>query len=88
MTDKEAKFTQDVYLVGEEKYDAKMLNEFIAYWTEPTPSGRKVRFEGQKYFHIGRRLATWARNDQRWIKKIEVNEPKTVTQKLRDKHGI
>jgi hypothetical protein len=33
--------------------------KFISYWTEPTKSGNKQRWEIEKTFEIGRRLATW-----------------------------
>lgn len=34
---------------------------FVAYWTEPSASG-KMRFEGEKYFDHGRRMDTWMAN--------------------------
>ena len=46
------------------KYDREMLNDFFAYWTEPGRSGKKLRIDGQKYFDISRRLATWYRNSK------------------------
>lgn len=48
--------------VGE--YDKDMLRAFYNYWTEHNTDGKKMRFEMQKVFHIGRRLATWASNNQ------------------------
>jgi hypothetical protein len=48
--------------VGE--YDKDMLRAFYNYWTEHNVDGKKMRFEMQKVFHIGRRLATWASNNQ------------------------
>lgn len=33
---------------------------FVAYWTEPSPSG-KMRFEDQRYFDHGRRMDNWVK---------------------------
>ena len=37
-------------------------DEFVAYWTEHGENDRKMRFEKEKVFGIGRRLATWSKN--------------------------
>jgi len=42
-----------------EKYGREMLNNFYLYWTEPNETGKKMRFESEKFFDISRRLATW-----------------------------
>lgn len=41
---------------------ARELGKFKAYWTEPTRSGRKTRWELQPTFDVRRRLGTWFRN--------------------------
>lgn len=46
------------------KYSSEMLNEFFPYWTEPTPSGKKMRFELEKTWEVGRRLATWNKRSE------------------------
>lgn len=38
---------------------AKELDKFVAYWTEPTLSGKAQRWEKERAFEIRRRLATW-----------------------------
>lgn len=38
------------------------LGKFISYWTEPTRSGKKQRWETEKTFEIRRRLVTWFGN--------------------------
>ena len=38
------------------------LAKFISYWTEPDKHGKKVRWQGEKYFDIRRRLTTWFSN--------------------------
>ena len=43
-----------------EKYGKEMIREFYDYWTEPNKSGKKLRFEDQKFFDLNRRLATWS----------------------------
>ena len=44
-----------------EKYDRQMLNDFYRYWTELNRSHTKMRFEMQKTWETGKRLATWLR---------------------------
>ena len=39
-----------------------MIREFYDYWSEPTRSGNKMRFEQQPTWELSRRLATWAKN--------------------------
>ena len=39
-----------------------MIDEFIAYWTEPNRSKTKMRYEMEKTWDISRRLNTWYRN--------------------------
>lgn len=46
-----------------ETYGKKMVREFYEYWTEKSKGGRKMRFEKQTVFDIGRRLGTWKRNE-------------------------
>lgn len=45
------------------KYPPDMRTEFIDYWTEPNKSGSRMRFEGEKTWDTGRRLARWASHD-------------------------
>lgn len=42
------------------------LMDFIEYWTEKNPNGRKMRFEKEKTFDISKRLKRWKRNDEKW----------------------
>lgn len=44
-----------------EMYDRQMLNDFYRYWTELNRSHTKMRFEMQKTWETGKRLATWLR---------------------------
>lgn len=75
------------------KYSDEMINDFIEYWCEPNRTKKKLRFEAQKFFSMGRRLATWARNEKKWntpkIKNMEVNEPKVIQANfLKDRYGV
>lgn len=38
------------------------MKKFTAYWTEPTPSGKKQLWETKPTFEVKRRLGTWFRN--------------------------
>jgi DNA-binding MarR family transcriptional regulator len=52
------------------------INKFTAYWTEPTPSGKKTRWEMQKTWDLNRRLLTW------FAKKKEWNQSKVNKRKI------
>jgi len=43
-------------LLGEDEIH---INDFISYWTESDLKGKKMRFQGEKYFDIVRRFGTW-----------------------------
>tara|TARA_R110000803_G_scaffold44129_1_gene93558 strand:+ start:270 stop:821 length:552 start_codon:yes stop_codon:yes gene_type:complete len=45
------------------EFDKKTLNEFYLYWTEKKPNGKKMRYEMEKTFDIGRRLKRWDSNN-------------------------
>ena len=46
-----------------ELYGQRMIIEFADYWTEMSANGKKVRYQKEKTFDIGRRLKTWAKRD-------------------------
>lgn len=48
------------------KYPISFYTNFIRYWTEDNEKKKKMRFEDEKFFDVGRRLATsWqSRTDQ------------------------
>lgn len=57
----------------EAKYDKNILEEFKAYWTETNSKG-KMRFQAEKFFDISKRLATWQRNQTKFLQnKKEAN---------------
>lgn len=86
LQERKIEFISDVHTTALNKYSNEMINDFIEYWTEPDRKKKKMRFEGQKFFSMGRRLATWAKNEKKWntpkIKNIEVREPMTITERL------
>ncbi len=42
-----------------QKYGKEMVRDFFDYWTETNKSGKKMRFEDQKFFDMSKRFATW-----------------------------
>jgi len=74
----------------QEKYPVTMLDGFFSYWTEPTPSKTKMRFELEKTWEMSRRLVTWASRAQsgpRSVPPAAINNravPAAYLQKLRD----
>ena len=44
------------------------IDRFVNYWTEPTPSGRKVRWQTEKTFSVKHRLITWFNNKDKFRK--------------------
>ena len=81
---KEQAFIENVYSTALDKYSQEMLDEFIDYWTEPNQKG-KMRWEGEKFFHIGRRLGRWAKNNRAWNKGKNID---VKAEFLKDRYGI
>jgi hypothetical protein len=44
------------------------IDNFIMYWTESNANGKKMKYEMQRTFDIGRRLIKWRNNDLEWDK--------------------
>lgn len=44
----------------------QLIVGFVGYWTEPTPSGKKQRWQMEKTFEVRRRFATWVRNAEKF----------------------
>tara|TARA_R100001443_G_scaffold117366_1_gene141734 strand:+ start:706 stop:1512 length:807 start_codon:yes stop_codon:yes gene_type:complete len=61
---REVQFKKNVSAFQE--YEKDMRIDFTDYWTEA--SNNKMRWEREKVFDIGRRLARWAKNDFNKIK--------------------
>ena len=41
----------------------EMIQEFVDYWTEMMPNGKKQRWQKQKAFDVNRRIIAWAKRD-------------------------
>jgi hypothetical protein len=63
------------------QYKEAMIQEFFDYWTEPNKSNTKMRFELEKTWHLGRRLARWASNG---FGVMEKTKPQIEKPKARD----
>lgn len=64
---RKSKFISDVSLFRN-TYPDHMLKEFCEYWMEHNEGGKKMRFEMQEVFNIGRRLVTWKNNQNKFTK--------------------
>ncbi len=69
--EKEEDFKNEVFAFT--SYPIEMLEKFIDYWTEWNKSNTKMRFELEKTWEIGKRLATWASRSK------DFNKPQTKT---------
>lgn len=49
-----------------QNYALSEIKKFISYWTEPTKSGKKQRWETEKTYDVRRRLATWLNNSNKF----------------------
>lgn len=49
-----------------QNYIQTEIKKFISYWTEPTRSGKKQRWETEKTYDVRRRLATWLNNSNKF----------------------
>ena len=66
-------------IIKEKKYSNDETDNFVGFWTERNTSNTKMRFELQQTFDIGRRLATWVKNNKEWkINKKEKDERKEM----------
>lgn len=51
------------------------LNNFIAYWTETSKSG-KQRWQAEKFFDPQKRWSTWLKNAEKWWQKSAIRNSK------------
>lgn len=64
------KFKNDISLLD---YDQKFLKEFFEYWSEPTKSKSKMRFELEKTWLLDARIKRWMNNVKKWNNKKPTN---------------
>lgn len=50
------------------KYSVSTIREFYEYWSELNKSRTKMRWEGEKFFDLDKRMATWLRNSKKVMK--------------------
>ena len=62
-------------------YDSKLLNEFYSYWSEHGDNDKKMRYEKQTSFSIGRRLGTWKSNEKKYGFKSNIKDNRATTTK-------
>lgn len=73
---READFKKEVEAFS---FPESVKKEFFEYWSEPNKSNTKMRFELEKTWHLGRRIARWANNGfnkEVPVKKVIVTEKK------------
>ena len=46
--------------------DLQHKQNFLDYWTEANPNGKKERWQMERVFDVKRRFLTWLRNHKRW----------------------
>jgi hypothetical protein len=56
------------YVGGNNGFDKTEANKFFSYWTEKSEKGRKMRFEKEPVFDVGRRVGTWMTNKLKFVK--------------------
>ena len=67
-----------------EIYGKELLKEFYEYWTEPHKTKKEMRFEGEKYFDVSRRLSTWAKKEKNFAAKKESTPSRRSTNEAFD----
>lgn len=80
----ELKF-RDRALKFTEKYPVELINAFCDYWTEGSDKNNLLRFESERFFDMGRRLATWNRNN---LKFSNSNNTQTTAQQNKPKGAM
>jgi len=81
--DRKTEFENSLRLFLSE-YGENLLNDFYSYWTEKKTTGRKMRFEMERVFDVGRRLGTWKKNEKNFNKgKITNYESNSEANKTR-----
>lgn len=85
--DKQSEFKNSLqpFLV---EYEKSMVNDFYLYWTEKKPKGRKMRWEMEKTFDVGRRLQRWNKNNFNKRQITSYPEKKDAAEILLQKYKI
>lgn len=76
------------YLTSDRKVPAQLAKDqiaaFVEYWTEPTKNGKKMRWETEKTFEVGRRLSKWLGNVPKFQGSVRGSPPLTKYQQERE----
>lgn len=77
---READFKKEVF--GSKEYSTQMLTEFFEYWSEVNRAGSKMKFELEKTWHTGRRIARWSRSgfNEKFKSGVKKMEQQPVTE--------
>jgi hypothetical protein len=79
---RESEFKRQIQAIGGTLYTQEMLTRFFLYWSETDRAKKpKMRWEKEKTWHTGRRLALWARNNYDGIQCFLNDAQKTIAQK-------
>lgn len=78
------------------KYAPSMVEDFILYWTQTDTKGREL-WQKKDAFEVGKRLATWARNNEKFdhqrearveLKKVDELPRQWHTEPLEEDEGF
>lgn len=62
------KFKHEVWDKFRMKHSVSTIKEFYEYWSELNKSKTKMRWEGEKFFDLDKRMATWLRVSKKVMK--------------------
>lgn len=70
LEEREARFSEECRAFTAE-FGARLVEDFILYWTEPTKGKTRMKFEQQPTWDTHRRMLTWKRNNFNKYDRIE-----------------
>lgn len=66
-------FKHEVWDKFRMKHSVSTIREFYEYWSELNKSKTKMRWEGEKFFDLDKRMATWLRVSKKVMKPTEAS---------------
>lgn len=57
-----------------DQFDKQLIKDFIRYWGEKDPKGKKQRWQMEKTWETGRRLDTWYKNSIKFNKNNNIQQ--------------
>ena len=91
LEERKEKFINEILEISKLPKGHKEIQNFLGYWCEKSPQGRKMRFEKEKTFDPYRRLKTWFNNAKDWEKPQKQEnrqQPRTAAEELKQKLGL